>query len=311
MTSFSNSSKFYNEYLRGKITKEEFINYLLIDFSQEKDDIKRLSLLNLMSRELIKNAKTYSFLEHIIISDEDAKLRARSIEIIVNNFLFQSENLLKWVLEHDNTLSVIRTILRYKKLYPVDFYNLKKAQENWMGRISNKLDISKKEILFYLDSEVNIVNNRNQKLDETTFEFYKEISSNQKPFFWILKVNNHIIELHYHFYAWKFLRNNLRLITQLRSLKNYILFVNTFWKMRHLKEKQYGKIPKSIGILKQLKVLDLSFNNLNRVPSFLVNLKKLEFLDLSNNNIKIIPEFLKKIPNLKKIRFDNNPVDKE
>jgi len=71
------------------------------------------------------------------------------------------------------------------------------------------------------------------------------------------------------------------------------------------------QIPSSIKLLKKLKNLNLSCNNLTNLPDTFSNLTSLESLDLSWNDFKIIPDILLKLKSVKKINFQNNLIQKK
>jgi len=70
------------------------------------------------------------------------------------------------------------------------------------------------------------------------------------------------------------------------------------------------QIPSSIKLLKNLKVLDLSCNNLTDLPNSLSDLTKLESLDLSWNDFKILPAVLNELNSIEEFNFQNNLIRK-
>ncbi|KAL1212487.1 Receptor-like protein 12 [Cardamine amara subsp. amara] len=70
----------------------------------------------------------------------------------------------------------------------------------------------------------------------------------------------------------------------------------------------YGKIPESVGFLKELRLLNLSGNAFtSHIPQFLANLTKLETLDLSRNKLSgEIPQDLDKLFFLSYMNFSHN-----
>ena len=66
------------------------------------------------------------------------------------------------------------------------------------------------------------------------------------------------------------------------------------------------QIPSSIKLLKNLRNLNLSCNNLTDLPSSLSDLTNLESLDLSWNDFKVVPDVLNKLKSVEKINFQNN-----
>jgi|GEM_PF-3880521 len=65
-------------------------------------------------------------------------------------------------------------------------------------------------------------------------------------------------------------------------------------------------IPKTLNEFKDLKVVDLSCNNIQKIPAYFRQLDQLEELDLSMNTFDEFPEQLLKMPQLRKIDFRHN-----
>ncbi|CAA7042770.1 unnamed protein product [Microthlaspi erraticum] len=75
--------------------------------------------------------------------------------------------------------------------------------------------------------------------------------------------------------------------------------------------KFYGKIPNSIGLLKELRLLNLSGNAFtSNIPQSLVNLTNLEALDLSRNQLSgQIPRDLGNLSFLSVMNFSHNKLE--
>jgi Leucine-rich repeat (LRR) protein len=92
-------------------------------------------------------------------------------------------------------------------------------------------------------------------------------------------------------------------IESIAKFKN-LIFLNL--KNDHLKE-----IPKSISVLSNLKILDLSGNDFKFLPTEIKKLKKLEEIYLNNDfNADINQEIrvLSKLPNLKILHLENDSI---
>ena len=82
---------------------------------------------------------------------------------------------------------------------------------------------------------------------------------------------------------------------------------------RHISELSISlrdQIPSSIKLLKNLRNLNLSCNNLTDLPSSLIDLTNLESLDLSWNDFKVAPDVLNKLKSVEKVNFQNNLIQK-
>jgi len=69
-------------------------------------------------------------------------------------------------------------------------------------------------------------------------------------------------------------------------------------------------VPSSIKLLKNLKNLNLSCNNLTDLPNTLSDVTSLESLDLSWNDFKVVPDVLNELKSIEKINFQNNLIQK-
>jgi len=71
-------------------------------------------------------------------------------------------------------------------------------------------------------------------------------------------------------------------------------------------EKKLTELPESIGKLKQLTSLKLSYNKLTTLPDSLGQLTQLTELDLSNNQLTALPDSLGQLTQLTKLDLSSN-----
>ena len=69
-------------------------------------------------------------------------------------------------------------------------------------------------------------------------------------------------------------------------------------------------LPESIGTLKNLKELTLSFNHLKELPESIGNLLNLEILDLRHTKLVKLPESIGNLINLEDLYLDGNKISK-
>ena len=74
------------------------------------------------------------------------------------------------------------------------------------------------------------------------------------------------------------------------------------------RDKEIEEIPKEIGILIGLQLLDLSNNQIKEIPKEIGNLINLDGLFLSNNQIKEIPKEIGNLINLGYLYLSNNQI---
>lgn len=82
----------------------------------------------------------------------------------------------------------------------------------------------------------------------------------------------------------------------------------THLRVLDLSNNQIQSLPKEIGNLSNLEILDLKNNNLESLPIEISLLKKLKSINLSGNNIKELPYEIINLTFLNDIRIDNNPI---
>lgn len=80
--------------------------------------------------------------------------------------------------------------------------------------------------------------------------------------------------------------------------------------MLFLNNQDLKEIRPEIGKLKNLRVLNLGYNQLDSLPQEMANLKKLEWINLAGNNYNEIPEVLKKCTSLKYLDIHYNRLNK-
>lgn len=75
-----------------------------------------------------------------------------------------------------------------------------------------------------------------------------------------------------------------------------------------LNNKKLKILPSEIGVLRNLRFLDLSYNELTSLPKEIGNLISLQFLDLSHNQLTTLPEEIGNLFNLVELSIKDNPI---
>src|SRR6202453_1397380 len=89
-------------------------------------------------------------------------------------------------------------------------------------------------------------------------------------------------------------------------LKNNRDSVNIIIRVLNVSYRQLQTIPKELGQLASLQRLDLYNNQLQTIPKELGQLASLQRLDLDNNQLQTIPKELGQLASLRYFRLDNN-----
>lgn len=87
-------------------------------------------------------------------------------------------------------------------------------------------------------------------------------------------------------------------ITQATTLNSVLQFDQT----------QINKLPKSIGLMINLKEIGLNNNHLSSLPKSFKDLSNLRYLDIVQNNIKSLPKELKSLTSLEEIYWNSNDI---
>ena len=90
------------------------------------------------------------------------------------------------------------------------------------------------------------------------------------------------------------------------DLSNY----ESFGIFGRIHNNQLIEIPSTIGYLKKLKILDLSYNSLTNLPMSISNLKSLEYLNLCGNPLKNLPSSICNLSSLKSLNLQSTPLIK-
>ncbi|EOA29812.1 hypothetical protein CARUB_v10012906mg [Capsella rubella] len=116
----------------------------------------------------------------------------------------------------------------------------------------------------------------------------------------LMSHKNYMSTDHYYFYSMVLMNKGIEM--QLERV------LNIFTAIDFSRNKFEGEIPRSIGLLKELYVLNLSNNAFSgHIPSSMANMIKLESLDVSQNNISgEIPQELGNLSNLARMNFSHN-----
>ena len=248
-----------------------------------KNEINKLEgieyLISIIEKSENSNARieSFEFLHNLRISD-------KKIFNILENCIISDENdeiriiCAKIILENylESGLKCLEWIILNDKSS-----KLLKILDNMLN--SPKMYKNKSLYLIYL-----------QRLEKIAEEL--DIASSEVPF---------LLDIEFNLYSYHILNWNLnnRLIYD-----EDIMFQIQDQHISELSISLRDEIPSSITLLKKLKNLNLSCNNLSELPESLTDLKHLKSLDLSWNDFKVLPTVLNKLKSIEKINFQNNLV---
>ncbi len=291
----------YSDLTNNRINKITAYNLLisLIDNS-ENEKVRLKAIINLEKIGIINN-NLFTFLENLLISDSNSKIRNIAAKFLRNKFNEKAINPLKWAIKNEMNYECLTTII--KSLERININESKLILANEIRKIVK---------VKYLNKERRIENkkfkkvfkkfNKSKKINEFSHKELAEILLNyltirhlinQYPnVYYVINPHNGLIKeldlsdyLEYEVkgtpFGWK---NNIQSISDIKGLK----------------------------YLKSLKKIDLSNNSIENVK-LLICLKELTHIILTNNNIseKENLNYILSLPNLEYLDLRGNKLGKE
>jgi len=166
----------YMDVLKEKLTKDAAADLLisLIEASEAFNiRAKSIEVVRLLK---IQNNRTFLMLENCLVSDENALVRCASILTLVNNFPKKSMLTLRWAIEHDNSVILLKTLLDLieRKNDP----NLRFLKLRLINRLKEIYNV-KTEVELFLNLEVvysEFVGNPNLLVKKSWYKVMKMIN---------------------------------------------------------------------------------------------------------------------------------------
>jgi Leucine-rich repeat (LRR) protein len=264
---------------------------MLIEIIENNDDDTiRLKSLLYLDKIIVANDDIFKFLESLLISDTNSKIRKISMLIIKEHFSDKTIlPIMKWSIQFEKGYENL--ILIIKILEELNNRDSKKILVKELQKIKNR-------DFFDNDKQYSNKNFKNQlkSLKKYSIHQLAEILINYKT----------ISEIIQKFYTVFFEWNNA-LITKL-DLSEIGWNVN-IWRQQY--SDKISSLSEIIGLrnLKNLKILDLSNNRLRNIKD-LINLENITHLYLTNNKLQGSSniEYLKRMKNLKYLDISANPL---
>jgi Leucine-rich repeat (LRR) protein len=264
--------------LKNKDLNKPFAIELLLNLIDNAENVEtRIESIKTLNKMKIDDERTFKFLEHLLISDQNEDVRNLTILVLKNRYLDKAFDPMVWALEHEQSLKCLISIIS-----TLGEINTDKAKSYLIKKLRKLYKKESNSILTHRFEKDTVENILNRELGDLLINFYI-ISFLKKTFgYFKFKKNEfgHIAELD--------LSNVERYSSGLNKLENFL---------------------ESILSLKDLKKCDLRFNHLTKIPEILNG--SIEFLDLSYNKLVILPDLhnfktLKNL-NLKSNRLRNLP----
>jgi len=308
MTEPSSPEIIYNGFLKGEINKEKAVELLVSLIERIEIAEIRVKSLVLLKKINFKKPKLYNILENCLISDENALVRSKAVEVLINNYIDDSFNPVIWALEHDKSPLVIKAIFDHFETITSSRYNIiKKSLADWLEQFSSQIGISPLESIFFLDLEALFAKDKeNYEISPQSYKNFKNIGDFKGGEPWLLIKNEHVQILNFNYANWNYIKENIKRIKSLLKLNDLEIYLKTVNK--YSLNVNIQELPTSLGKLISLKKLILKRNNLESLPFTIEKLTLLKQLDLSHNNFSKIPEIIGSLRSLEILNLKHNKV---
>jgi len=296
-----------NAFQTGELSKEKALELLTSLIESSNDAQIRSQSIETLNKVGVIDNEIFKVLENSLVSDENAIVRASAVKGVIHNFIDNGLALLEWVVEHDRSPLVLKTIFdNIENSEDQRFKLLKQNLANWNKMFSEKLGIVPEESKFFLDLEALFAQNKkNYKIDPNSYKHFHRLSDTKGGEPWLLIRNKHVEILNFNYYNWKFIKENQDIIDSFSKLRYLDVYLNSINKYSY-DDNYFQEIPESIGRLTYLRKLILKGNKIQRIPESIGKLTSLKELNLSHNKIQEIPLSIRSLKNLEKLNLKHN-----
>lgn len=294
----------FDEFLKNNLDFESTIDkFMMLLENGEKVKLRQESLnyfirtLKYVENNVNFRDKIFNFLENLLISDVNPKIRKKVVKVLPIYFPEKSYNILKYSLltEQDDIvldsvywslINLLAILAKDKKLFS-DFKLKKEISE-----------ICKKELKFNFEITKELKKSSNANRNEL-FQFLLN-------FFTLIFLKKKYWRLKYEIRDWKIIELEI-MFKGLKKIPNCISYLQDIKKLS-LRYNQIQTIPSWISKLSKLEVLNLNSNELKKIHNSIGKLNSLKVMLLWNNQLKYLPETIINIQSLKELNLRLNKL---
>ena len=252
-----------HDLVNNKITRAEANELLTSLIENSENNHYRVKCIEEFGEIIIRTEKNFHILENYLISDENPLIRSIAAKIILLKFPKLCTNPLKWVIQNDKSVYVLKTLINL--LEKSNRTCSKLLLKIIFDRLTEIYEVIPKEAQFLLDLEYEL---------NPYFE---------TGFFRPVKKDKNIVALDFAGRKLKNLPNSIGALSFLKHLNLWDNYLIT--------------LPKSVKSLSSLQYLYLDWNKFKIIPNIQWDtFKLLEKLSLTNNaGVNKIPDSLLKL----------------
>lgn len=103
----------FNDFLNKKLDKSSAVKYLKSIIENHSDETCRINSLEFLCKIVLENKQLFGFLENLLLSDSNFKIRTIAAEILLKNYFEYSQKLLIWTFKHEKNVDCLLTIYKY------------------------------------------------------------------------------------------------------------------------------------------------------------------------------------------------------
>ncbi|MFX1235638.1 MAG: HEAT repeat domain-containing protein, partial [Promethearchaeota archaeon] len=198
-----------SDFLNGKLHLNLAVELLLSLLEKSDNSEMRRKSIIALEKLGVNDYKIFKILENFLLSDENPYVRSAAAKLIGQSYLKYGQKTLLWVIQHEKSPAVIKTMVNMIEKEPPHFRTIAEEIFNWLKNFSFYLGVIPNESKFFLDLEVFFSqNNIDYEISSHTYQFYEKIShiKNDEP--WLIIKNKHIEILNFNYLNWYFLKIN-------------------------------------------------------------------------------------------------------
>ena len=301
-----NPTEIYRRYQRKEIDKAVAVGYLKSFIENSNEENLRVRSVELLSEMNLEVSEVFKFFEYLVTSDLNEEIRLTAAKVIINNFLEEGENLLKWIFKHEQSsdclLEIYDALASRKSALVKDLLVI--MEETIGMNYLIHYDLLPKEAM-----ALELLGRHLCKLyvflDLTKWIFRNLKIKNQRVF--SIEIDKLYNSINSKFFSLFSGLQELRLIDCKLNEAFYLSGITSLM-ISGTEEGQLGSIDDIKGFenLKNLRNLDLSINYISEITK-LENLTNLVNLDLSQNDISEI-KGLKTLKSLEVLNLECNNI---
>ncbi|MHA1509776.1 MAG: leucine-rich repeat domain-containing protein, partial [Promethearchaeota archaeon] len=268
----------------------------------------------------IEKEVIYNFIENLLISDSDDKIRNEAALMLHQSFKDKALKLMRWTLNHEESSTILSTT--YNSLISILTFIKKKNDSFGKIALLQEIDqIKDKDFKIGIDilkSQSDVKECSHSDLTEILTNYYSLIYLKKLHFRLKYTIEDcRVVELNFIFKGLTKLPNAISHLLNLRILSlryNQITeipeWISNFHSLEtlNLNINNINNLPKTLGSLQNLKELTLWKNELQKLPSSISSLKSLKILNLRLNQLNILPKKFGNLENLEELNLHDNKL---